>query len=77
MFANHLSFSWIQNIDEVLGRGERIESISTKAGDLSMASKAYLKDVRKLHWMALTRKIAPVAAVSLVALLVIYLRYFL
>lgn len=66
----------MQNIDEVLGRGERIDALASKAGNLAMNSKAYLKDAKKLQWMAFVRKVGPIAAVSLVVLLVIYLRFF-
>lgn len=66
----------MQNIDEVLGRGERIDTLASKAGNLSMNSKAYLKDAKHLNWLALMRKVGPVAAVSIVVLLVLYIRFF-
>mmetsp|Transcript_3937 Transcript_3937/g.12246 ORF Transcript_3937/g.12246 Transcript_3937/m.12246 type:complete len:131 (+) Transcript_3937:757-1149(+) len=54
-----------QNIQDVLGRGEMIDSVAKKSSSLRQASSKYSKDAKYLNTQALLRKYAPVAVVML------------
>ena len=49
-----------QNIQDVLGRGERLDSVMAKSSSLRDASDKYAKNARYLNTQALLRKYAPV-----------------
>mmetsp|Transcript_29095 Transcript_29095/g.93795 ORF Transcript_29095/g.93795 Transcript_29095/m.93795 type:complete len:215 (+) Transcript_29095:26-670(+) len=53
-----------QNIQDVLGRGEMIDSVAKKSTSLRQASSKYSKDAKYLNTQALLRKYAPVAVVT-------------
>ena len=55
-----------QNIQDVLGRGERLDTVMNKSSALRDASGKYAKDARHLNMLALLRKWAPIAAIGLV-----------
>eukprot|EP00050_Salpingoeca_kvevrii_P002351 m.191227 g.191227 ORF g.191227 m.191227 type:complete len:236 (-) comp10592_c1_seq1:5948-6655(-) len=65
----------MQNIDEVLDRGEKIDSLSSKASNLSANSRMYLKDAKYLSWQAMMRKYGPIAVVAFIVLLFIYIKF--
>merc|ERR1719421_2088200 len=54
-----------QNIQDVLGRGERLESAAAKSSKLRDASGQFAKDARYLNTQALMRKYGPMALVLL------------
>ena len=65
-----------QNIQDVLGRGEKLDSVAAKSSSLRDASGKYAKDARYLNTRAMLRKYGPLAVVLLFVLLVIYWRFF-
>lgn len=52
-----------RNIADVLGQGERLESMSAAAATLTSETAGFAKRARALHRQALVRKYAPMAAV--------------
>eukprot|EP00037_Helgoeca_nana_P019753 m.193659 g.193659 ORF g.193659 m.193659 type:complete len:271 (-) comp24988_c0_seq1:1949-2761(-) len=64
-----------KNIEQVLDRGENLDSLGNRAAMLKNSSGKYLKDAKQLSWDVMVRKYAPVAVVSLVALGLFYLRF--
>eukprot|EP01134_Creolimax_fragrantissima_P001476 CFRG1476T1 len=64
-----------QNIQDVLGRGERIERVSDMASHMSEASKQYYKDAKYVNLQELYRKYGPVAIFCLIIVVLLYLRY--
>eukprot|EP00128_Syssomonas_multiformis_P018603 Colp12_sorted_trinity150504_noHs@11898 len=66
-----------QNIQDVIGRGEKIDKVSALAGNLSAESKKYLKDAKYLNFLnAFYRKYGPLGVVFVTLVVVIYLRYY-
>ncbi|KAK0050819.1 vesicle-trafficking protein SEC22b-like [Biomphalaria glabrata] len=65
----------VQNIDEVLTRGEALSVLDTKASNLSSQSLKYKKDARYLNLRSSYLKIA--AIVITVILFLLFLRYWL
>jgi len=64
-----------KNIQDVLGRGEHLDRMSTLSSTLSSESKKYLKDAKKLNWMAIYQKYGPLVAVFLFIVIILYIRY--
>jgi len=64
-----------QNIQDVLGRGERLESVADKSRSLRDASGKYAKDARYLNTRAMLRKYAPIALVLLLVLGLLWFRF--
>ena len=54
-----------QNIQDVPGRGERLDSVVAKSSSLRDASGKYAKDARYLNTLAMLRKYGPMAFVLL------------
>lgn len=65
-----------QNIDEVLGRGEKLSVVQDQATSLRSDTSKFRKKAKKLNMQALWKKWAPCIAVMLVVILVLYLRFF-
>jgi len=65
-----------QNIQDVLGRGEKLDSVSSKSETLRNASSKYAKDARYLNTRALLRKYGPLAIVMLLVIGVLWWRFF-
>ena len=65
-----------QNIQDVLGRGEKLDSVVSKSSALRDASGKYAKDARYLNTRAMLRKYGPLAVVMLLVLGVLYWRFF-
>ncbi|OWF52612.1 vesicle-trafficking protein SEC22b-like [Mizuhopecten yessoensis] len=63
----------VQNIDDVLGRGEKLSELDSKASDLSDMSKTYRKDAHNLNLRSSYAKIGAVLIIVIVFLL--FLRY--
>eukprot|EP00879_Flechtneria_rotunda_P021842 GHRR01023032.1.p1 GENE.GHRR01023032.1~~GHRR01023032.1.p1 ORF type:complete len:186 (+),score=35.43 GHRR01023032.1:553-1110(+) len=63
-----------RNIAEVLGQGEKLDSMTKLSSTLAMESKAYSKGAKDLHMQALIRKYLPLAVVIGVVLLVLLFR---
>lgn len=63
----------VQNIDEVLMRGEALSVLDSKASNLSTMSQKYKKDAKYLNLRSSYAKIA--AVIILVVLLLLFLRY--
>ena len=65
-----------QNIQDVLGRGEKLDSVAAKSSSLRDASGKYAKDARYLNTRAMLRKYGPLAFVLLLVIAVIWWRFF-
>ncbi|KOO27534.1 r- sec22-family [Chrysochromulina tobinii] len=65
-----------QNIQDVLGRGERLDTVVSKSSALRDASGKYAKDARHLNNMAMLRKYGPIALVLLLVLGCLWWRFF-
>eukprot|EP00775_Hariotina_reticulata_P013539 gene13539-13665_t len=63
-----------RNIAEVLGQGEKLDSMTKMSSTLAMESKSYAKRATDLHTQALIRKYLPLAVVLGVVLLVLLFR---
>ncbi|XP_055336452.1 vesicle-trafficking protein SEC22b-like [Paramacrobiotus metropolitanus] len=63
----------VQNIDDVLQRGQALSDLQDKAGMLSAASEKYRKDAKTLNKKASTIKIA--AVIILVVILFLYVKF--
>ena len=63
-----------RNIADVLGQGERLESMSAAAATLTSETAGFAKRARALHRQALVRKYAPMAAVAGGLLFFLWLR---
>ena len=64
-----------QNIQEVLDRGERLDTVMSKSSNLREASGRYAKTARYLNTQALLRKYGPVLFVALLIFGGLYLRF--
>jgi len=63
------------NIQDVLGRGERLESVMTQSGRLRDSAREYSKHAKHLNTQMLLRKYGPVAVVVLIVLAVMWWRF--
>ncbi|KAI8924215.1 Longin-like domain-containing protein [Entophlyctis helioformis] len=63
-----------KNIQDVLGRGEQLDRMSTVSQSLRDESKKYLKDTRQLNLQALYQKYGPPLVVVSIVSLVLYIR---
>ncbi|KAJ3184002.1 SNAP receptor [Gaertneriomyces sp. JEL0708] len=64
-----------RNIQDVLGRGEALDRMSTVSKELSDKSKTYLKQAKRLNLQALYQKYGPPVIVLSIVLFVVYLRF--
>lgn len=65
-----------QNIDEILHRGDNLDSISDKARDLRDTSKQFKDTTRMLSFMTALQKYGVPAVIGLFVLLVIWFKFF-
>jgi vesicle transport protein SEC22 len=63
-----------QNIDEILQRGDSLDSISDKARDLRDTSKQFKDTTRMLSFMTAIQKFALPAVIGLVVLLILWFK---
>ncbi|GIL73937.1 hypothetical protein Vretimale_5117 [Volvox reticuliferus] len=63
-----------RNIQEVLGQGEKLDSMAKMSSTLAAESKQYASRAKDLHRQALIRKYVPLAVVLGVVLLLLWLR---
>ena len=64
-----------QNIQDVLGRGERIDTVLSKSSKLRDASGKYAKDAKYMNTQAMLRKYGPIVAVLLLVGLMLWWRF--
>ena len=64
-----------QNIQDLLGRGEKLESVLDKATNLRNDSSKYAKNARYLNTQAMLRKYGPIAFVVLVVFAMLWWRF--
>jgi len=64
-----------KTIDDVLDRGNKLESVSEMSKNLAADSKKYKWGAKKLSIMALWRQWAPLAAIGVLALIVLTVRF--
>eukprot|EP00164_Ancoracysta_twista_P003523 GFYU01004700.1.p1 GENE.GFYU01004700.1~~GFYU01004700.1.p1 ORF type:complete len:217 (+),score=53.12 GFYU01004700.1:80-730(+) len=65
-----------KSIQDVLGRGEKLDTVSQMSSNLAMESKKYSKQAKYLNTQAFYRKWGPVAVFAVVVLVFFYLRFF-
>jgi len=65
-----------QNIDEILHRGDNLDTISDKARDLRDTSKQFKDTTRMLSFMTALQKYGVPAVIGLFVLLVIWFKFF-
>lgn len=64
-----------RNIQDVLGQGERLDRMTEMSHMLSQDSRQLAKSAKKLYHDALLRKYTPWAVISLIAILVLFVRW--
>ena len=65
-----------KNIQDVLGRGDRLEKAAEASSNLVFESKRFSSKAKKLNWLHLYKTYGPLAAVVLVVIFLLYLRFF-
>jgi len=65
-----------KTIDDVLDRGSKLDDVSETSKNLVNDSKKYKWNAKKLSLMALYRQYAPLLAVGMLVIIVIFLRYY-
>ncbi|KXZ49507.1 SEC22 protein [Gonium pectorale] len=63
-----------RNIQEVLGQGEKLDSMAKMSSTLSAESRQYASRAKDLHRQALIRKYVPLAVVVVVVMLLLWIR---
>ena len=63
-----------RNIQDVLGRSEQLDRMTTASQSLKSQSEKYLKDTRHLNWQALYQKYGPPMIVVGIVSFVFYVR---
>jgi len=63
-----------KSIQEVLGHGEKLDTMTRMSTTLAMESKKYAGRAKDLHTQALIRKYLPIGVVIGIVILVLYLR---
>eukprot|EP01114_Cavostelium_apophysatum_P009952 TRINITY_DN2328_c0_g1_i2.p1 TRINITY_DN2328_c0_g1~~TRINITY_DN2328_c0_g1_i2.p1 ORF type:complete len:218 (+),score=54.95 TRINITY_DN2328_c0_g1_i2:72-725(+) len=63
-----------KNISEILGRGEKINSVAKKSDDLLASSALYEKAAKNLNSMLFFRQYGPLLVVVIIVILLLYLR---
>lgn len=64
-----------KNIEQVLRRGEELDKMSAMSEQLFGHSKKYFSHTRKLNLQFLYRKYGPILIVSLIVLVLLYIRF--
>mmetsp|Transcript_20897 Transcript_20897/g.57522 ORF Transcript_20897/g.57522 Transcript_20897/m.57522 type:complete len:91 (-) Transcript_20897:301-573(-) len=62
-----------KNIQEVLGRGEKLETVTNRSSELSAGTKRFKDNAKALYRELLIRQWAPVAVVFLIVAILLYL----
>ncbi|KAJ3085626.1 SNAP receptor [Quaeritorhiza haematococci] len=65
-----------KNIQEVLGRGEALDRMTSLSSTLSAESRKYKDKAKQLHLLALYQKYGPFAIVGAIVLFFLYLRFY-
>jgi len=65
-----------KNISEILGRGEKLQSVAQKSDDLLASSAIYEKNAKAINYNMFFRKYGPFLAVAAVVLLCLYIRFY-
>ncbi|KAL7480579.1 hypothetical protein ACHAW6_007719 [Cyclotella cf. meneghiniana] len=65
-----------KNINEVLNRGEKLENVSNISNNLVTESKKFKWGAKKLSWQAMMNQYAPIAAMVIFVLFVLYIKFF-
>jgi vesicle transport protein SEC22 len=64
-----------QNINQVLDRGEKLEAVGQISNNLMSESKKFKWGAKKLNWWAKVNAYAPIAAISVFVLVVLYMKF--
>jgi vesicle transport protein SEC22 len=65
-----------QNIQEVLHRGEKLSSVSSKSSHLLHESKKFDKLAKYMNWQYWLKTVGPLIAVFLIVLVILYWKFF-
>ncbi|KAL3801348.1 hypothetical protein HJC23_006958 [Cyclotella cryptica] len=65
-----------KNINEVLNRGEKLENVSSISSNLVAESKKFKWGAKKLSWQAMVNQYAPIVAMVVFVLFVLYIKFF-
>jgi len=63
------------NIQDVLGRGERLDSVMKHSGKLRDGAREYAKQAKHLNTQMLLRKYGPVVLIIIIIIAVMYWRF--
>lgn len=64
-----------KNIQEVLNRGERLDHVSEISRNLASQAEQFKWKSKKLSWMALWQKYAPMAALGVLVVLILWYKF--
>lgn len=64
-----------ENIQEVLKRGEKVNTLENRSSMLLQGSKKFHSQAKQKNWQALMAQVKPLVAVGVVLLLFIYFRF--
>lgn len=65
-----------QNIEDVLLRGDKLDTVYERSSRLRSSSSKFVKQTKYLNWLAKWRTYGPFAVVALLVLAFLYLRFF-
>lgn len=65
-----------KNIEDVLGRGDRLQKAAETSSNLVFESKRFSSKAKKLNWMQLYKTYGPLVAVTFIIVLLLYFRFF-
>lgn len=72
---NEVTRIMTKNMQDIVGRGESLDKMSTFSKELSIQSKNYLSKTKKLNLKALYHKYGPMTIVILLVILVLIIKY--
>jgi len=65
-----------KNITEILGRGEKIQSVAKKSDELLAGSELYEKQAKAINYNMFLRQYGPFLAVGVIVILCLYVRFY-
>eukprot|EP00741_Cyanophora_paradoxa_P016039 tig00000042_g15484.t1 len=65
-----------KNIEEVLGRGEKLDTVSQRSSMLAGEAKKYAKQAKYMNTQLFIRTYGPLAVIVLICILILYFRFF-
>ena len=65
-----------KNIEDVIGRGDRLDKAAEASSGLVHESKKFAVKAKRLSWLHLYKTYGPLAGVGFLLLLILYFRFF-